>query len=53
MCDDIVDVKCLLHRGQRERVNDSFHDNLMNLLEPDGRFWGLFTPWHADDLNAG
>jgi predicted phage terminase large subunit-like protein len=24
----------------------------MNLLEPDGRFWGLFTPWHLDDLNA-
>ena len=24
----------------------------MNLLEPDGRFWGLFTPWHRDDLNA-
>src|SRR5262249_35896449 len=25
---------------------------LMNLLEPDGRFWGLCTPWHRDDLNA-
>jgi predicted phage terminase large subunit-like protein len=24
----------------------------MNLLEPDGRFWGLFTPWHTDDLNS-
>jgi predicted phage terminase large subunit-like protein len=24
----------------------------MNLLEPEGRFWGLFTPWHGDDLNA-
>ena len=24
----------------------------MNLLEPDGRFWGLFTPWHVDDLNS-
>lgn len=52
VCDDVVDVRCLLHRGQRERVIESFHGNLMNLLEPDGRFWGLFTPWHADDLNA-
>ncbi|HET6572971.1 MAG TPA: hypothetical protein VFG68_05160, partial [Fimbriiglobus sp.] len=52
VCDDVVDVRCLLHRGQRERVIESFHGNLMNLLEPDGRFWGLFTPWHTDDLNA-
>src|SRR6185437_15451819 len=37
---------------ERNRVADYFHDNLMNLLEPDGRFWGLFTPWHRDDLNA-
>lgn len=29
-----------------------FRDNLLNLLEPDGRFWGLSTPWHPDDLNA-
>src|SRR5262249_49805109 len=21
-------------------------------LEPGGRCWGLFTPWHRDDLNA-
>src|SRR5262249_49812595 len=27
-------------------------ENLMNLLEPDGGFWGLFTPWHKDDLNS-
>ena len=24
----------------------------MNLLEPGGRCWVLFTPWHLDDLNA-
>jgi predicted phage terminase large subunit-like protein len=24
----------------------------MNLLEPDGRVWCLFTPWHVDDLNS-
>ena len=24
----------------------------MNLLEPEGHFWSLFTPWHGDDLNA-
>jgi len=52
MCDDIVDVKSLRSRADRERVKAFFHDNLMNLLEPHGRFWGLFTPWHQDDLNA-
>jgi phage terminase large subunit-like protein len=52
VCDDIVDVKALRSRADRERVKAFFHDNLMNLLEPDGRFWGLFTPWHVDDLNS-
>lgn len=52
VCDDIVDVKALRSRGERERVKTYFHENLMNLLEPEGRFWGLFTPWHTDDLNA-
>jgi len=52
VCDDIVDVRALHEPGARKRVCDYFHENLLNLLEPDGRFWGLFTPWHADDLNA-
>src|SRR5262245_26223685 len=52
ICDDIVDVKSLRGRADRERVKTFFHENLMNLLEPDGRFWGLFTPWHKDDLNS-
>src|SRR5262249_16757834 len=52
ICDDIVDVKALPSRADREPVKAFFHENLMNLLEPDGRFWGLFTPWHKDDLNS-
>ena len=52
ICDDIVDVRALHTASERNRVADYFHENLMNLLEPDGRFWGLFTPWHGDDLNA-
>ena len=52
VCDDIVDVRALRSKADRVRVRDYFKENLMNLLEPDGRFWGLFTPWHADDLNA-
>ncbi len=52
VCDDIVDVRSLHSKADRDRVADYFHDNLLNLLEPDGRFWGLSTPWHADDLNA-
>jgi len=52
VCDDIVDVKALRSRADRERVRAYFHENLVNLLEPDGRLWNLFTPWHADDLNS-
>ena len=52
VCDDIVDVRALHSRAERDRTADYFGNNLMNLLEPDGRFWGLFTPWHGDDLNA-
>lgn len=52
VCDDVVDVRCLRSKAERDRTADYFANNLMNLLEPDGRFWGLFTPWHLDDLNA-
>lgn len=52
VCDDIVDVAAVYSRAERDKVTAIFHDNLLNLLEPDGRFWGLFTPWHADDCNA-
>jgi predicted phage terminase large subunit-like protein len=52
VCDDIVDVKSLTSAAERARVKAFFRDNLMNLLEPNGRCWCLFTPWHANDLNA-
>ena len=52
VCDDVVDVKALRSSTERNRVKMLFQENLMNQLEPDGRFWGLFTPWHRDDLNA-
>lgn len=52
ICDDIVDVRSVSSRAERDRVKQLFRDNLMNLLEPEGRFWGLCTPWHRDDLNA-
>ena len=52
VCDDIVDVRAIRSRADRDRVAAYFHENLVNLLEPDGRLWCLFTPWHVDDLNA-
>jgi predicted phage terminase large subunit-like protein len=52
VCDDIVDVRALRSRAERERVKTGFHENLMNLLEPGGRCWNLFMPWHRDDLNS-
>ncbi|MBX9582133.1 MAG: hypothetical protein K2X87_17650 [Gemmataceae bacterium] len=52
ICDDVVDVSALHSKAERERVADDFDNHLVNLLEPEGRLWSLFTPWHADDLNA-
>lgn len=52
VCDDLVDVRSLRSKAERDRVASYFAHNLMNLLEPDGRCWCLCTPWHADDLNA-
>lgn len=52
ICDDIVDVRAILFQRDRSKVRMDFENNLLNLLEPDGRFWGLYTPWHSDDLNA-
>jgi phage terminase large subunit-like protein len=50
--DDVVDVASFASKTIRESVKASFRDNLMNLVEPDGRVWSLFTPWHRNDLNA-
>jgi predicted phage terminase large subunit-like protein len=52
VCDDIVDVRALRSRADRERVKTVFRENLVNLLEPGGRLWNLYTPWHTDDLNS-
>ncbi|MCE9561602.1 MAG: hypothetical protein K8U57_06065 [Planctomycetes bacterium] len=52
ICDDVVDVRALHSKADRNRTADYFTNNLMNLLEPDGRCWGLCTPWHPDDLNS-
>jgi predicted phage terminase large subunit-like protein len=52
VCDDVVDVTALRSRADRESVKQIFRENLINLLEPDGRLWYAFTPWHGDDLSA-
>jgi len=52
ICNDVVDVRSLHSQVDRDRAADYFTNNLMNLLEPAGRCWVLFTPWHLDDLNA-
>jgi hypothetical protein len=46
VCDDVVDVRALASPAERERVKASFFENLYNQLEPGGRCWCLFTPWH-------
>jgi len=52
VCDDIVDVKSLHSETLREKTKVLYRENLVNLLEPGGRAWSLFTPWHAADLNS-
>jgi predicted phage terminase large subunit-like protein len=52
VCDDVVDVKALRSETLREKVKQLYRENLVNLLEPGGRAWMLFTPWHSGDLNA-
>ncbi len=52
VCDDVVDVRSICSAADRERAKTYFRENLVNLLEPGGRIWTLFTPWHRDDLNA-
>lgn len=52
VCDDVVDVTALHSRADRDLVKQMFRENLINLLESDGRLWYLFTPWHSDDLSA-
>ncbi|CAN5511611.1 hypothetical protein BH11PLA2_BH11PLA2_08980 [soil metagenome] len=43
VCDDVVDVKAVYSAADRDRVSSDFFNNLLNLLEPEGRFWGLCT----------
>lgn len=52
VCDDVVDVTALRSQADRDSVKQVFRENLINLLEPDGRLWYVFTPWHGDDLSA-
>ncbi len=52
VCDDIVDVKSLRSNTIREKTKQLYRENLVHLLEPNGRAWLLFTPWHAADINA-
>jgi hypothetical protein len=52
ICDDIVDIRALRSRRLREWICNYFHENLLNLLEPQGRCWLLYTPWHRDDLTG-
>src|SRR5260221_149503 len=50
--DDVVDVRALRSLTIRDKAKMIYRENLVNMLEPNGRAWMLFTPWHAGDLNA-
>jgi hypothetical protein len=52
ICDDVVDVRALRSQTIRDKTKTIYRENFVNMLEPNGRAWMLFTPWHAGDLNA-
>ena len=52
VCDEVVNFSTLQSRIDRCRVVEDFENNLMNLLEPEGRFWNLVPPSHGNDLNT-
>src|SRR5262245_31623024 len=52
ICDDVVDVRALRSATIRDKTRQIYRENFVNMLEPNGRAWMLFTPWHAGDLNA-
>ena len=52
IADDLVGVKSLRSRQERERAKSYWRNNLVNLCEPDAHIWIVYTPWTADDLNA-
>lgn len=51
--DDVVGRKTALTQpGYREEVKRAWHADWENVVEPSGRIWYIFTPWHHDDLSA-
>ena len=50
--EDVMDVRAIQSRVDRGRIARRFDNNLMSLLEPEVRFWGMFTSWPADHHKA-
>ena len=52
MADDVVGRRNALTQPKvREEVKRAWYSDWENLVEPDGRVWFVFTPWHRDDLS--
>ena len=53
VCDDICTFENTIQKpASREMVKDKFYNDIMNLLEPDGRLVYISTLWHNDDLSS-
>lgn len=52
IADDLVGVKSLRSKQERERAKSYWRNNLVNLCEPDARIWVIYTPWSDNDINA-
>jgi len=52
VCDDVCTFENTLGKsGYRAIVKEKFYNDIMNMLEPDGRLIYICTLWHIDDLS--
>jgi phage terminase large subunit-like protein len=52
ICDDICTFENTIAKPKaREIVKEKFYNDIMNLLEPEGRLIYISTLWHKDDLS--
>jgi len=51
--DDVCDLRnSILFPALRDRVKQAYFGVYADMLEPEGREWHIFTPYHSKDLNS-
>jgi phage terminase large subunit-like protein len=52
ICDDIVTEDAISSAAYREDIKEKFYNDIINLLEPNGKLIYICTLWHHDDLSC-